>query len=456
MTSRAPSSRSSAPPPSSPRLGRIAFPPVGGRRKLVVVSNRGPVAYARSAEGKRIVRRGGGGLVTALAQPGRASRRDVDCERDERGGSSRRGRARRGVVRGDSARRLAVPPPPRRPRSVGVRLVLQRRRQPDPLVPAALHVEPAVHARPRPRPPQRLVQRLRARQRGVRSRDARRARARARRGGLLPRLPPLPCTEVRARAPAGRAHDALRAHPVASVRLLAHPAGAPAARGARRTAGERHRRVAHAPLAAQLPAQLRGRARRGGRLRARNRLARRPAHARDEPSDRNRPARVRRAEGRPGGARVRTRDRGEAAGVPRRARRPHRPVEERRSRLPRVRALPRLAPGAAGARDDARTARSVAPGHPGVLGVPRRDPARGASGQRPLPARRLRPDRPPDRRQLPAGAGGVQAVRRAARELGLRRAESRLEGGAADERTRRRAHPLRERGLVRRARGAGR
>jgi trehalose 6-phosphate synthase len=32
----------------------------------VVVSNRGPVAYARSAEGSRIVRRGGGGLVTAL------------------------------------------------------------------------------------------------------------------------------------------------------------------------------------------------------------------------------------------------------------------------------------------------------------------------------------------------------------------------------------------------------
>jgi len=39
---------------------------VGGRRKLVVVSNRGPVAYARSPEGERIARRGGGGLVTAL------------------------------------------------------------------------------------------------------------------------------------------------------------------------------------------------------------------------------------------------------------------------------------------------------------------------------------------------------------------------------------------------------
>jgi len=32
----------------------------------VVVSNRGPVSYARSPEGERLVRRGGGGLVTAL------------------------------------------------------------------------------------------------------------------------------------------------------------------------------------------------------------------------------------------------------------------------------------------------------------------------------------------------------------------------------------------------------
>ena len=36
------------------------------RRKLIVVANRGPVAYARSPDGERITRRGGGGLVTAL------------------------------------------------------------------------------------------------------------------------------------------------------------------------------------------------------------------------------------------------------------------------------------------------------------------------------------------------------------------------------------------------------
>ncbi|HUJ91747.1 MAG TPA: trehalose-6-phosphate synthase [Gaiellaceae bacterium] len=39
---------------------------MGGRRKLVVVANRGPVSYGRSASGERIVLRGGGGLVTAL------------------------------------------------------------------------------------------------------------------------------------------------------------------------------------------------------------------------------------------------------------------------------------------------------------------------------------------------------------------------------------------------------
>jgi trehalose 6-phosphate synthase len=36
------------------------------RRKLIVVSNRGPASFARDAHGKRVARRGGGGLVTAL------------------------------------------------------------------------------------------------------------------------------------------------------------------------------------------------------------------------------------------------------------------------------------------------------------------------------------------------------------------------------------------------------
>jgi trehalose 6-phosphate synthase len=36
------------------------------RRRLIVVSNRGPVTYGRDASGARVARRGGGGLVTAI------------------------------------------------------------------------------------------------------------------------------------------------------------------------------------------------------------------------------------------------------------------------------------------------------------------------------------------------------------------------------------------------------
>ena len=39
---------------------------MGGRRKLIVVSNRGPVTFTQDASGERIAKRGGGGLVTAL------------------------------------------------------------------------------------------------------------------------------------------------------------------------------------------------------------------------------------------------------------------------------------------------------------------------------------------------------------------------------------------------------
>ena len=39
---------------------------MGARRKLIIVSNRGPVTYDQDGDGRRIARRGGGGLVTAL------------------------------------------------------------------------------------------------------------------------------------------------------------------------------------------------------------------------------------------------------------------------------------------------------------------------------------------------------------------------------------------------------
>jgi trehalose 6-phosphate synthase len=39
---------------------------MSARRKLIVVSNRGPASFTRDEEGNRVARRGGGGLVTAL------------------------------------------------------------------------------------------------------------------------------------------------------------------------------------------------------------------------------------------------------------------------------------------------------------------------------------------------------------------------------------------------------
>src|SRR5205809_2074587 len=36
------------------------------RRRLIVVSNRGPASFSRDEDGRRVARRGGGGLVTAL------------------------------------------------------------------------------------------------------------------------------------------------------------------------------------------------------------------------------------------------------------------------------------------------------------------------------------------------------------------------------------------------------
>jgi trehalose 6-phosphate synthase len=48
---------------------------VAGRRSLIIVSNRGPVTFDRGPDGERVMRRGGGGLVTALR--GLLERHDV-------------------------------------------------------------------------------------------------------------------------------------------------------------------------------------------------------------------------------------------------------------------------------------------------------------------------------------------------------------------------------------------
>ena len=57
----APPLREAPPQPSSPLSDQTTQ-----RRKILVVANRGPVAYGRAPDGSRTARRGSGGLVTAL------------------------------------------------------------------------------------------------------------------------------------------------------------------------------------------------------------------------------------------------------------------------------------------------------------------------------------------------------------------------------------------------------
>ena len=114
------------------RLGMAA------RRKLIVVSNRGPVTFARDRGGERIARRGGGGLVTALRSL--VSHHDVTwiasaMTEEDRAVAAEAG----GAFERHGARRLRLPSVPGHETTrLAYDLVLQRRLEPDALVPAAL------------------------------------------------------------------------------------------------------------------------------------------------------------------------------------------------------------------------------------------------------------------------------------------------------------------------------
>ena len=284
-----------------------------------------------------------------------------------------------GALEERSARGRPVPPSPRRARRVGLRLVLQRRLEPDALVPPALPLEPAHAPEPRSGAAPRVGGGLRRRSTPASPRRCwPSSRPRARQRGLLPRLPPLPGAAPGARAAAGDGDGPLRAHPLAAAGLLVRAAEPLRLADSRRAARLRSHRLPHDSLAPQLPALVRRSRRRRLRLRrGHGRVRRTACPGRGATAGRH----AAEFEELAASAAVLELEQQLvecAPGVPRAPRRSHRPVQERRPRLSRVRALPRRAPRAARPRLDARAPRPLAPGHPRVRGVPRRDPARGA------------------------------------------------------------------------------
>ena len=426
---------------------------MAGRRKLIVVSNRGPVMFDRDPDGDRVARRGGGGLVTALrslvehhdvtwiASAMTDEDREVAEEADgEPIDETARGRRRRtGCASSRTTRR----------RTTGTTTC----REPDAVVRPALPLGARERAGRRPRAPPRLDRGLRRRQPRLRRRGRRGARARARRGGLLPRLPPLRRAGARARARPRRAAGALRPRPVAAARLLARAAGGDPAGAPRGHARERRRQLPHASAGARTscaaartssaPSRTgrRSRSRIGG---PRRRLRARPISVDPDEFDELAaseavlPPRRPIVAGRPEFLILRVDRTDPSKNVVRGFRAFELYLEAHPEMHGRVAMLALLDPS-----------RQDIPEYAEYLGAIQRA-ARVVNDR--FQRDGLAPARPADPGQLPAGGRRLQAVRRAARERDLRRHEPRREGGAARQRARRRAHPL---GEHRRARGAG-
>ena len=274
------------------------------RRKLIVVSNRGPVSYRRGDGGERIEQRGQGGLVTALRPL--VAHHDVtwvasamtDEDRAvaaEAGGSALEVTGRTGetyrlrLVTHDHA---------------DLRPLLQPLREPDALVPPALPLESRRGAGQRSAPARRVVE-----LRGGRTSRSQQPFSRSSTESPTPRSGSTTTTSTLRRGSSASARpDALLSHFVHIPwpgpdywTVLPEPVrrGDP-----RRAARERRGRLPHRPLARELPRLGGAHPRRGGRPRARHGRARRPADARHRPSDLGRPGRVRGACRQRGGARA--------------------------------------------------------------------------------------------------------------------------------------------------------
>ncbi len=255
------------------------------------------------------------------------------------------------------------------------------------------------------------------------------------------------------RGAAGRLPAPLRPHPLDPARRLARAAEADARRDLPRAAGQRHHRLPHPLLPAQLPPVLPRSDGSRGRLREGHRLLRRPRGLgpRLPAADRLR------GDARRGPAPARARVRGARPGAPARvrdpARRSRRSVEERPARLHRVRHLPRAAPGVRRADHLHGPADAVTDRRARVRRVPGED--RGAGRRRQPPARHagLDADRSQAARRPRRGRRLLQALRRDDGQRDVRRHEPRGQGRSPGQRALRRLDPEREHG---RARGARR
>ena len=235
---------------------------------LVLVSNRGPAsvhARGRRRAGRTAQRRGPGHRADGPRAP---PRRALGGVRDDRGGRGGEPRARRPGLhlrgRGDGLQR-----PPRRVGSRRLRPLLQRDREPDAVVHPALPLGPLERPRHPPLGGRVLRGGLPGRERGPRPRRPRGGRGRGGDRRDAPRLPPLPGAEVHPQGAAGRLPAPLRPHPLDAARRLAGAAARHARGHLRGHPRQRHRRLPHPGLQAQLPALLPGpvrpRRRRGGR-----------------------------------------------------------------------------------------------------------------------------------------------------------------------------------------------
>ena len=179
-------------------------------------------------------------------------------------------------VPGPRARRRRVPGQARRVRPRGLRPLLQHHGQPDAVVHPALPLGPLERAGHPPQRDRGVRVRLQRRQRGPGPGRARGDRGRRAAGRDGPRLPPLHAAGADPPGAAGRLPAPLRAHPLEPVGLLARAAHDDPRGPLRGDPRQRHHRLPHPLLPAQLPPVLRGPARARGRLQAAASSSRRP------------------------------------------------------------------------------------------------------------------------------------------------------------------------------------